>query len=584
MALRGFFGPPRRRARRPSPASGPSGGLDDDEVDDDVPLAGAGPSGRAVVVTVEVVEPSAVDDEALLLLLDDEDDEDDEEDAEDDSDSDDVAGALVPAGGDGSAGAEALARALQSASRAVIPAPIHLRRGASGLQRGARRGEVDTRPLCPGGGDGDKGQVVESASLMPRLGSFVGLALALLAIPVACARASAGDEAPAAVTIAGPPPFAVKARSEWPTAAWPTATPAEVGLDPAALDRLEAYAFARSGDDHDRKGTRTNALVIVKDGKLVFERYARGYGPETPLLTWSVSKSVAGTLVGRALMEGRLDVNDSVARHYPPADRDGVRDVRLVDLLRMSSGLDWNETYETSPIFSSVMAMLYTRGRADMPAFVASHDLAHRPGSHWSYSSGDTMLLMGALRGAVGEEAWPEYPWTALFDRIGMKSAVWETDGAGTFVGSSYLYASARDLAKWAFLYLNDGVWAGERLLPEGWVAFTLTMAPAYYDTELTPGTIDDNPGAQVYLNHGDPRRGVPKPWPMAPDDLFGAQGHWGKAIYAIPSLDLIVVRMGDDRHYACAPGGAAPGCEPDVDKAYSKTHFIELVMATVQR
>jgi CubicO group peptidase (beta-lactamase class C family) len=277
-------------------------------------------------------------------------------------------------------------------------------------------------------------------------------------------------------------------------------------------------------------------------------------------------------------------VNDPVARYYPPADRDGVREIRFVDVLRMSSGLDWNETYETSPVFSSVMAMLYTRGRGDMAAFAASHDLVHPPGTHWSYSSGDTMLMMGALRGAVGEQEWPEYPWTALFDEIGVRSAVWECDGVGTFVGSSYLYASARDLAKWAFLYLNDGVWDGKRLLPEGWVAFTLTMAPAYYDTELTSGTIGDNPGAQVYLNHGDPKREVPKPWPMAPDDTFAAQGHWGKALFVFPSLDMIAVRLGDDRQYTCDRPDAADDCEPDVDKAYSKNHFLGLLMATVPR
>lgn len=416
-----------------------------------------------------------------------------------------------------------------------------------------------------------------------RLGLTLGL-ITLVTSAGACGGASAADEAPREpIAIAGPPPFSVVPRTEWPTEAWPTTEPTAVGMDPAALERLAAYVFARNGDDLDRKGQRTNALVIVKDGKLVFERYARGYGPDTSILTWSVSKSIAGTLVGRAMMEGHLDVNDPVARHYPPADRDGVRSIRIVDLLQMSSGLDWNETYETSPVFSSVMAMLYTRGRGDMAAFVASHDLAHPPGTHWSYSSGDTLLLMGALRGAVGEVAWPEYPWTALFDEIGMRSAVWERDGVGTIVGSSYLYASARDLAKWAFLYLNDGVWAGKRLLPEGWVAFTLTMAPAYYDTELTPGTLDDNPGAQVYLNHGDPKRGVAKPWPMAPDDLFAAQGHWGKVIVAIPSLDLIVVRLGDDRQYACDRPDAAESCQPDVDKAYSKNRFLELVMATVQ-
>ncbi|HGG57625.1 MAG TPA: class C beta-lactamase-related serine hydrolase, partial [Nannocystis exedens] len=230
----------------------------------------------------------------------------------------------------------------------------------------------------------------------------------------------------------------------------------------------------------------------------------------------------------------------------------------------------------------SVMAMLYTRGRADMGGFVASRGLAHEPGTHWNYSSGDTVLLMRVLREALGDERNADYPWVALFDRIGMKSAVLERDAAGTFVGSSYLYASARDLAKWGFLLLNDGVWGGQRLLPEGWVRYTLTMAPAYYTTELTPDTVDDNPGAQVYLNLGDPGRDVPPPWPAAPADTFAAQGHWGKSIVVFPSLDMIAVRMGDDRVYACDSSSDAKNCEPDPNKAYSKAHYIELLMAAL--
>lgn len=413
--------------------------------------------------------------------------------------------------------------------------------------------------------------------------AFAGLGVVLLAPGLAaCGAPPSAVERPQ-IALGGPPPFAVKARAEWPTAGWAVATPEEVGIDPVALRRLEDYLFARHGDDADRKGQRTNAFVLVKDGRLVFERYARGYTAETPALTWSVSKSVAGTLVGRAVQAGKLTVNDPVARHYPPVDRPGIRDVLVTDVLRMSSGIDWNEAYEASPIFSSVMAMLYTRGYADMPAFVASHDLAHPPGTHWSYSSGDTNLLMGALRGAVGDEAYAEYPWTALFEPLGMTSARWERDLAGNYVGSSYLYASARDLAKWAFLILNDGVWEGRRLLPEGWVAYMLTMAPAYYTTAVPPILYDENPGAQVYLNLGDPERGIPRPWPAAPPDTFGAQGHWGKSIYVFPSLDMIAVRLGDDREYGCTQAGKE-GCVADRERAFTKPHYFELLTGLVQR
>jgi CubicO group peptidase (beta-lactamase class C family) len=268
--------------------------------------------------------------------------------------------------------------------------------------------------------------------------------LALLAL-TGCSSPGAGDSTP--VVLQGPPPFPAKPRTEWPTQAWPTADPASVVIDPAALKKLDDYLFARHGDDVDRKGQRTNAFVLVKDGKLVFERYARGTTAETSLLTWSVSKSFVNTLIGIAVGEGRFKVDEPAGKYYAALGPD-KQNVRITDLLRMSSGIDWNETYEASPVFSSVMAMLYTRGQDDMPRFAAGHGLAHAPGTHWSYSSGDTNVLLAALRATMTDAEYASYPWKALFEPLGMKSARFERDGAGNFVGSSYLYASARDLAK----------------------------------------------------------------------------------------------------------------------------------------
>jgi CubicO group peptidase (beta-lactamase class C family) len=135
-----------------------------------------------------------------------------------------------------------------------------------------------------------------------------------------------------------------------------------------------------------------------------------------------------------------------------------------------------------------------------------------------------------------------------LFDRIGMSRATWERDQAGTFVGSSYLYATPRDLAKFGYLYLHDGQWAGERILAEGWVDYTRTLAPAWSTMPLTEEDKEDNPGAHWWLNKGLPERQVPPPWPDAPADTFAALGHWGQSIFVIPSLDLVIVRTADDR------------------------------------
>ncbi len=378
-------------------------------------------------------------------------------------------------------------------------------------------------------------------------------------------------------------PFTVPPRSAWPTQSWPRATPAEQGIDEAALARLTDYLFARHGDDADRKGQRTNAFVLVRGGKLVYERYARGYSADTPMLTWSVSKSVLNTLLGAAVQRGQLQLNQPAAHYYPAMARPGVEAILVDDLLRMSSGLAWNEAYEASPVFSSVMAMLYTRGANDMAAFVASHGLAAAPGTRWSYSSGDSMVLSAVLRGAVGEDAYAEFPWTAVFTPLGMQSARFERDPAGNYVGSSYFYASAQDLARWALLYLHDGVWDGQQILAPGWVAYTLSMAPAYYTSEVGPELWEENPGAQVYLNRGDPTRNIPKPWPSAPDDTFAALGHWGKSVYVIPSLDMIAVRLGDDREQGCSPVAARPGCVADKTRAFTKDYYLELLTGLVQ-
>lgn len=354
------------------------------------------------------------------------------------------------------------------------------------------------------------------------------------------------------------------------------AAPDEVGFDTEALARLGDYAFRRDGgEDTEREGQRTNALLIQADGRVVYERYARGYDADDPLLTWSVTKSLAATLIGAAVHEGLMDINEPACAYYEPMCRGGRDAVRVSDLLRMSSGLAWDETYETSPVFSSVMAMLYTRGAGDMALFAAQQPLEAAPGTVWEYSSGSTNILMAALRGAVGAERYPTYPWEVLFDPLGMSTAVLERDGSGTFVGSSYLYASPRDMALWGQLILQDGVWEGERILAEGWVRYLGTMAPAFYSTPVGREHYSDNPGAQWYLNLGDPDRDLPPPWPGMPADAMGASGHWGKYLWVVPSWNAVIVRMGDDRAYGCSYP-LQGDCVEDTEAAFTKVLFTE--------
>ena len=320
----------------------------------------------------------------------------------------------------------------------------------------------------------------------------------------------------------------------WPGADWSRAE----APSSAALEAFSAYAFPPR-DDVSRQGIRTDALLVIRDGQIIYERYAGPTKASTPHLTWSVSKSLLAATLGVAYGEGRFKLSEAAATYYPPFA--AHPEVKLGHLFNWASGLNWQEDYEYAPLNSSVVAMLYTRGRADMPAFVASHQGEATPGSRFRYSSGDSNVLSAALKGMVGAKAYADYPWTALFEPLGITSAVWETDASGTFVGSSYAYMTARDLARVGLLMQRDGRWGERQLLPKAWVEFNRTAFAAY---QPLPG--EAVPGGHWWLNQAV--AGAAKPWADAPADSFAALGHWGQALYVLPSEGLVIVRYADDR------------------------------------
>ncbi len=328
----------------------------------------------------------------------------------------------------------------------------------------------------------------------------------------------------------------VQAQS-WPSEQWAQAATAPS----AAVAELEAYAFP-ARDEAARSGVRSDALLVIRDGQIVYERYAAPTDADTAHLAWSMAKSVLASVLGVAYGEGRFKLDAAVADYYPPFAKHPQ--VKVGHLLHWASGLDWQEDYEYAPLKSSVVAMLYTRGREDMAAFTADHPAAVEPGQHFRYSSGDSNVLAAALKGMVGAEAYPDYPWRALFEPLGIDSAVWERDGAGTFVGSSYLYMSARDLARIGLLMQRDGRWGERQLLPKAWVEFNRTPFANYNGQLAKPG--DAVPGGHWWLNAELP--GSAKPWADAPADSFAALGHWGQGLYVLPSANLVVVRYADDR------------------------------------
>ncbi|MCA9653831.1 MAG: serine hydrolase [Myxococcales bacterium] len=328
----------------------------------------------------------------------------------------------------------------------------------------------------------------------------------------------------------------------WPTTTWPKTQ--HYG---PATDALGDFAFTLVGTDEERKGVRTDGVLVVHHGRIVYERYARGFGADNPHLAWSVSKSMIDALLGMAVVRGWLTLDDSVCDHYDHVDECSIT---IADLHAMGSGLDWNEGYENDPYYlSSVIAMLYGVGALDMAAFVGSHGLEHTPGTVFRYSSGDTVLLSAVIAGALPDDLHSSFPRQWLFEPLGMSSAIFEQDRAGTFVGSSYAYATPRDMARFGYLYLHDGCWEGERLLPEGWVERSTGVNPVFVQDALVWDEQTDNvPGRQWWTNHPVPELGYDALWPDVPEDTFQASGHWGQTITVIPSLDLVVVRTADDR------------------------------------
>jgi len=325
----------------------------------------------------------------------------------------------------------------------------------------------------------------------------------------------------------------------WPVADWETAALPD-DVDRAAYDLAVTEAFAGV---HPQMG-ETRAVVIIQGGRLVFERYGDGYSRDTRLNSWSMGKSITHALVGVAVLQGRVAIDTPMGN---PAWRAGDRRASTTwrQWLQMVDGLDYRESAENVAEAGNAR-MLFGEGRHDVARWAASRPLLHDPGATWNYTSAGTLLISDALtraivtdpRGATDRRnrmrAWMD---TSLFDRIGMRPIV-EFDPRGTFYGSSLFWATGRDYARLGYLYLRNGVWNGERVLPEGWVDFGRTPGPA-------PNT--DTYGAQWWLTppHGTGRPDRSLIVDPSLTDAFSAQGYEGQIIVIVPSKDLVLVRLG---------------------------------------
>lgn len=353
-----------------------------------------------------------------------------------------------------------------------------------------------------------------------------------------------------AATLGAPEALAqtCRVRAVGPSPGWPERPPESSARRAEAVAALEEYAFTLQEPDADRKGIRTEAVIIIQGGTIVYERYARNYNAQRKHLAWSITKSAANAITGLATLHAGVSLDDSICKHLSGVPGENCS-ITVRHLLQFSSGLDWQEIYEDkSNQASSVLAMLYGEGRRDMPAFVAGHRRRNEPGTSYQYSTGESTLLAAVVDAAFRKAGHGrDWPWQFLFDPLGITTATWERDASGHLIGGSYLYLGARDLARFALLFLDDGCWKGQRILPEGWVKLSTTVSDPIRNitVERDPGDVQ---GMQWWLNRPFADDGGRRPWPDVPEDAFAARGHWGQSATIIPSRDMIIVRFADDR------------------------------------
>lgn len=323
-----------------------------------------------------------------------------------------------------------------------------------------------------------------------------------------------------------PPPPSEREGLPWPQGEAPG------GVSPSLDQRRFRAALDEAFSEPDpQRLRRTRGVVVVHGGRIVAERYAPGFSGETPLPGWSMTKGAFNALTGIMVGRGRLSLTERALLPEWRAAGDPRAGITLDHLLRMESGLRFREEYD-NPL-GDVIRMLYAE--KDTAAFAAAKPPEAKPGSRWHYSSGSTNIISRIIRDRfVGREAdYLAFPRRALFDRIGMRSAIIEPDASGTLVGSSFMFAGARDWARLGLLYLREGVWEGERILPPGWVRYSVTPARRAPEGEY---------GAHLWLKIPSFFRGRGGPLPA---DAFHMIGHEGQFVSVIPSRDLVVVRLG---------------------------------------
>lgn len=312
----------------------------------------------------------------------------------------------------------------------------------------------------------------------------------------------------------------------WPQGDKIPDAPLPQDVDPLALDAAIDGAF--SGEFMGR----TSAVVVLKNGQVLRERYKHGHSKYTSQRTWSVAKSIAVSILGAAVQDDLIDVNDKTKLAAWSRRGDPRQKITVENLLHMNSGLH-------TPIAGNRTDQVYFGGGL-VGHNATRNPLEAPPGARWNYANNDTMLAMRSLREHIGhDKRYWEYPFKNLLHKVGMFHTFPEMDWNGDFVLSSQVWTTARDLARLGQLYLNDGEWDGEQILPKDWAKYVASPASDQPDNyERNPEAAGRGYGAQFWLY---------KNYPGVPNDTYAALGNRGQFVIIIPSRDVVIVRRGYD-------------------------------------
>ncbi|PHI18360.1 hypothetical protein CEQ90_18465 [Lewinellaceae bacterium SD302] len=295
-----------------------------------------------------------------------------------------------------------------------------------------------------------------------------------------------------------------------------------LGINTSQLKEALDYGMQRV------PGGGASAIVILRNGKVLAERYDDYYGPQTPILGWSMTKSITGALVGMRVADGAIEPEERPVFTRWANEEDLRRQIPLLNLLQMNSGLKWEEAYG-----GVTDATIMLHDQPDMAAYAKKKPVAVPPATNWVYSSGTSNLLMDKVRGSFDDDTdFLNYLYDSLFHAIGANSFLIETDQSGLPVGSSYGWATARDWAKMGQLFLNEGKWRGKEIIPAQWIKKMREPAAG-------SGGIY---GGQIWLKGPDT--------PSLPDDAYAFRGFQGQRVFILPSQQIVIVRLGhnDDK------------------------------------